>query len=74
MKDIRTETGSVLMEYAVVTCFIAVVVLTFLQRAVFVDGTPVSGFFNFSDGYVGLGAEWAGQTRLLHRAIAIPIP
>ena len=66
--------GSVLMEYCVLTCFVSVAVLAFLHQAVFVDGTPVSGFFNLSEGYVGLGAEWAEHVRLLHRAIALPIP
>lgn len=66
--------GSVLMEYCVLTCFVSVAVLTFLQQAVFVNGSAVSGFFNFSEGYVGLGAEWAETVRLLHRAIALPIP
>lgn len=69
------DTGTVLMEYAVVTCFVAVVMLVFMQKAVFsADGTAVSGFFNFREGYVGLGAEWAAYVKLLHRAIALPIP
>lgn len=68
------ESGTVLMEYAVVCCFVCVVVLAFLQKAVYVDGAAVSGFFNFDEGYVGLGADWADSVRRLHRAIALPVP
>ncbi|MBR1608041.1 MAG: hypothetical protein IJ678_00320 [Kiritimatiellae bacterium] len=75
MKLLARDSGTVLMEYAVVTCFVAVVMLVFMQKAEFAsDGTPISGFFNFREGYVGLGAVWAERTRLVHRAIAIPIP
>lgn len=74
MNRFAGDPGTVLMEYAVVTCFVAVVMLVFMQKAVFVDGTPVAGFFNFREGYIGLGAEWAANVKLLHRAIALPIP
>ncbi|MBR1837616.1 MAG: hypothetical protein IJ783_10055 [Kiritimatiellae bacterium] len=75
MTRFSDNSGTVLMEYAVVTCFVAVVMLVFMQKAEFAsDGTPISGFFNFREGYVGLGAEWASHVRLLHRAVAIPIP
>lgn len=64
MTGSRCTSGSVLMEYAVLCCFLGVVLLTFFH----------SQFYNFTDGYVGLGAEWADHVRLLHRAIALPIP
>ena len=66
--------GSVMMEYAVVTCLVAVALLSFMQKAVFVGGTPVSGFFNAVDGYVGLGVDWAATVQVAHRAVAMPIP
>ena len=56
--------GSVLMEYVVLTCFVGVVLLGFMH----------SEFYNVDEGYIGLGAEWAETVRLLHRAIALPIP
>ncbi len=67
--------GSVLMEYVVLTCLVSVVLLGFLQNAAFdKDKYPVSGFYNADQGYIGLGAQWADHVRLLHRAIALPIP
>jgi hypothetical protein len=52
------------MEYVVLCCFLGVVLLEFFHWQ----------FYNFTNGYVGLGAEWAEHVRTLHRAIAIPIP
>lgn len=56
--------GAVLMEYVVLCCGIAVVLLEFMHTQ----------FYNFEEGYVGLGLEWAESVQLLHRAIALPIP
>lgn len=56
--------GSVLMEYAVLCCGIAVVLLEFFHTQ----------FFNFEQGYVGIGREWFASVQLLHRAIALPVP
>lgn len=60
----NAECGSVLMEYLVLCCGIALVLLEFMHHQ----------FFNFEQGYVGLGADWAKSVGLLHRAIALPIP
>lgn len=69
------DSGSVLMEYLVLCCFVVAVLLAFMQReATDAQGRPVSGFFNFKQGYVGLGAEWAESVKTLHRAIALPLP
>ena len=64
MTGFRNASGSVLMEYVVLCCFLGVVLLEFFHLQ----------FYNFADGYVGLGAEWAEHVRTLHRTIAIPIP
>ena len=61
MKD---DSGSVLMEYVVLCCGIAVPLLIFMHTQ----------FFDFHRGYIGLGAEWADSDRLLHRALALPVP
>ncbi len=60
----RCDSGAVLMEYVILTCFVSIVVLTFMREQ----------FYNFDQGYVGLGAEWASYVQLLHRAIAMPLP
>lgn len=70
----KNDSGAVLMEYVVLCCGVALVLLEFMQHAVFVEGTPVSGFFNFEQGYVGMGLDWAESVQRLHRAIALPIP
>ena len=56
--------GAVLMEYVVLTCFVSLVVLEFLHTQ----------FFNVTEGYVGLGHEWAESVRRFHRALAMPVP
>ncbi len=68
--------GSVLMEYVVLTCLVSIVLLEFFQNAKFDKrtGEPISGFYNTGQGYIGLGAKWADHVRLLHRAIALPVP
>lgn len=58
------DSGSVLMEYLVLCCFVSAVLLGFFHES----------FFNFEQGYVGLGAEWAESVKTLHRAIALPLP
>ena len=63
-RDSSSCGGSVLMEYVVLCCGIGVVLLEFFR----------THFFNFDEGYVGLGLDWALSTQLLHRAIALPIP
>lgn len=60
----RTDSGAVLMEYVVLCCGIALILLEFFH----------SQFYNLENGYVGEGAEWAESVRLLQRAIALPIP
>ena len=52
------------MEYVVLTCFVSLVVLEFLHTQ----------FFNVTEGYVGLGHEWAESVRRFHRALAMPVP
>lgn len=59
-----SNSGAVLMEYVVLCCGIALVLLEFMHTQ----------FFNFGQGYVGLGHEWAEHVRIMHRAIALPIP
>lgn len=61
---VMDASGSVLLEYAVLCCGIAVVLLKFMHAE----------FFNFGQGYVGLGSQWAEHVRILHRAMALPIP
>ena len=69
------DKGTVLMEYVILCCFIGIVLIGFLQVAAEdSDGNAISGFFNTTQGYVGLGLEWAASVQLLHRAIALPIP
>lgn len=63
-KNARRDSGAVLMEYVVLCCGIAVVLLKFMHTQ----------FYNSEQGYIGLGAEWARNVQLLHRAIALPIP
>lgn len=58
------EKGSVLMEYVILCCFIGVVLLEFFHTQ----------FFNYTDGYVGRGIDWAAYVLRLHRAIAMPFP
>lgn len=61
----KNDTGSVLMEYVVVTGFVSVFLLGFLQTQ----------FYNVDEGYVGeLGKPWAAAVQRFHRAIALPIP
>lgn len=56
--------GAVLMEYVILTCCVSLVVLEFLHTQ----------FFNITDGYVGLGREWAESVQRFHRALALPVP
>lgn len=69
------DVGDVLMEYVVLCCAIGVVLLLFMQHEEKDrQDRPVSGFFNYEKGYVGLGLEWVGNVQLLHRAVATPLP
>ena len=70
----REDSGSVLMEYVVLCCGIALVLLLAMQGEGEWNGEKLLGFYNFEKGYIGLGAEWAGAVQLLHRAIAAPVP
>ena len=56
--------GSVLMEYVVLCCFIALFLVEFMHKQ----------FYDYEKGYVKRGLDWARYVGLLHRAIACPIP
>ena len=58
------DSGSVLLEYLLLCCWIGIILLEFFH----------SNFFNYEQGYVGYGADWSRSVQLLHRAIALPIP
>lgn len=60
----KNDFGAVLMEYVILCCGITLLLLEFMHKE----------FFNFEQGYVGMGLEWAETVQLLHRAIALPIP
>ena len=66
--------GSVLMEYVVLCCGIALLLLLAMQTTGEWNGQKLFGFYNYEEGYIGLGADWADSVRLLHRAIALPVP
>lgn len=68
------DAGAVLMEYVVLCCLVAIPLLLFMMVEKKVGGEWVSGFYNVERGYIGLGKEWVEHVRLLHRAIALPIP
>lgn len=69
------DSGNVMMEYAILCCAIGVILLAFMQTEKRDGaGNAISGFFNYENGYVGLGLEWAESVQLLHRAIASPVP
>lgn len=70
----RKDAGAVLMEYVVLCCGIAVPLLLAMQSTGTWNGEPLFGFYNHEKGYIGLGAEWADYVRLIHRAIALPVP
>ena len=75
MRNARRATGgSVLMEYVVLCCGIALVLLLAMQSEGEWDGKPLFGFYNYEQGYIGLGAEWANHVKILHRAMALPVP
>lgn len=63
-ENAHRDSGAVLMEYVVLCCGVALVLLEFMHAQ----------FFNFEQGYVGMGLDWAESVQRLHRAIALPIP
>ena len=60
----NADRGSVLMEYVILCCFVGIIAIEFFHTQ----------FYNFEDGFVGLGLDWAGSVQQLHRAIALPVP
>jgi hypothetical protein len=56
--------GSVLMEYVIVCCFIGVIVVELFHKE----------FFNFDDGFVGLGLVVKTAIQRVLGGIALPIP
>lgn len=70
----KSDSGSVLLEYVVLCCGIALVLLLAIQSTGTWDDKPLFGFYNPRDGYIGLGAQWAEHVRIFHRALALPIP
>lgn len=56
--------GSVLMEYVIVCCLIGVGIVLLFHKE----------FFNFGDGYVGLGQKIQTETQRKLGGIALPIP
>ena len=60
----KRETGSVLMEYVVLCCFLGLAVVSAIHF----------GFYNVSDGYVGAGRGYVWFQRLRLYALSLPIP
>ena len=58
------SSGSVLVEYVVLCCFLGAVIVFALHQ----------GFWNPSDGYVGFGRDFVRFHRLRLWALSLPIP
>ena len=58
------SSGSVLMEYVVLCCFVGMAVAWFAY----------ANFYNPVDGYVGLGLKFVQWRQILLHALSLPIP
>lgn len=76
----RECAGSVLMEYVIVCCGIAVFILLAMQTTgaytPIGEKDPVSlwGFYNAKDGFIGLGEELKIATQQVLGGISLPVP